>query len=288
MKFKKRLVKSLLYPPIPLLCLLAVVSGGLLVYTMLNLPDKSIIRICSYVFAFYALTAICIRVPDIIKFFIKLKNGNRYINIWQNDAFLRIKVTLRANILWNGAYAVLQFCLGIKHASLWYFSLFAYYASLAFMRLYLVEYTVKKTKDIKQEIKRYRNCGKVFLLLNLSLSVMTFYMIRDDRTIKHHRITVIAMATYTFVSFTFAVINVIKYRKYNSPVLSATKSVSLASSCVSMMTLENTMLNAFSTGNTAERVLFLTVTGFTISLFITAVAVYMIVQSNKKFRLSED
>ena len=71
-----------------------------------------------------------------------------------------------------------------------------------------------------------------------------------NRTFHHHEITTIALAAYTFTSLTFAIINTVKYRKYHSPVYSASKAISLASACVSLLTLESTMLTTF--GNETE------------------------------------
>lgn len=292
MKFLKKACKVLLYPCVAVIIPLALVSGVFLIYTMTRLPEKSIVRICSYLAAFYSLTVICVRIPDVIRFFAKFKDKNRYISIWRKDVRLRANITLCANVLWNGAYALLQLGMGIKHGSPWYYSLFVYYASLAFMRFFLVKYTLSNIpgKNIKNELKRYRICGAVFLLVNSALSGMILYMIRENRTVRHSEITVIAMATYTFVSLTFAIVNTVKYRRYNSPTLSAAKTISLASSCVSMLTLENTMLTAFSKGNGEEvmRTLFLSISGGAVSAFIIVLAVYMIVQSNKKMKLSEN
>ena len=61
---------------------------------------------------------------------------------------------------------------------------------------------------------------------------------------------------------------------------------SLAAACVSMLTLESTMLTAFGDGTmdlTARRIL-LGATGGVISAFIIVMAVYMILQSNKKIK----
>ena len=122
--------------------------------------------------------------------------------------------------------------------------------------------------------------------MNLALSGMMFYMIKENRTMRHHEITTIAMAAYTFTSMTFAVVNVIKYRKYNSPAMSAAKAVSLASACGSMLTLENTMLTTFRQSDMTPQVkmLFLSLSGGAISLFIIAMAIYMIIMSSKKLK----
>ena len=138
---------------------------------------------------------------------------------------------------------------------------------------------------MREELLKYRACGAVFLVMNLALSLMIFFMVYWNRTFEHHEITTIAMAAYTFTSFTFAIINIIRYRKYQSPVYSASKAISLAAACVSMLTLEATMLTTWGKNeDLAFRTLMLALTGIAISLFIIAMAAYMIVQSTKKLK----
>ena len=112
-------------------------------------------------------------------------------------------------------------------------------------------------------------------------------MVYWNRTFEHHEITTITLAAYTFTTFTFAIINTVKYRKYNSPVLSAGKAVSLAAGAVSMLTLESTMLTTFNDGSMdlPSRKIMLGCTGAAVSVFIIVMAIYMIVQSNKKLKL---
>ena len=96
------------------------------------------------------------------------------------------------------------------------------------------------------------------------------------------------LAAYTFTTFTFAIINTVKYRKYNSPVLSAGKAASLAAGAVSILTLESTMLTTFNGGSmdlTSRRIM-LGCTGAAVSIFIIVMAIYMIVQSSKKLSLA--
>ena len=137
---------------------------------------------------------------------------------------------------------------------------------------------------MREELIKYRICGIVFLAINMALAVMIFFMVYWNRTFIHHQITTIAMAAYTFTAFTVAIINLVKYRQYNSPVFSASKAISLTSACVSMLTLESTMLSTFGNGNMDDitRKTFLGLSGGVISAFIIVMAVYMIVHSNKK------
>ena len=156
------------------------------------------------------------------------------------------------------------------------------------MRYFLFKHTksFRPGERMRAELIKYRNCGWVFLAVNLSLSVIVLFMIKFDRTFIHHEITTIAIAAYTFTAFTLAIVNLIKFRKFNSPAFSASKAISLAAACVSMLTLESTMLTTFGgeTMDMTSRKVMLGVSGGAISAFIIAMAVYMIMQSTKRMK----
>lgn len=288
----KKIGKSLLFPHIAILILLLVLAIPLMLYGMLILGNEHPSTIASYVLAFYTLIIWCVRVPAIIHFVKTFKEKNQYMKRWLTDVRLRINVTLSGNVVWNGAYAALQLGLGVYHKSVWFYSLALYYTSLAVMRFFLVRYTLrhKPGAKMREEWNCYRICGWIFLVLNMALTVMIFYMVDRNRIVKHHEITTIAMAAYTFSSLTMAILNVIKYRKYNSPAVSASKAISLTSACVSMLTLEGTMLATFSsTDVTAQtRQLFLGLSGVAISAFILVMAIYLIVHGNKQIKNMEN
>lgn len=287
----KKLGKALLFPHIVILVLLLVLSIPLMLYGMLVLGNEHPLTIASYVLAFYTLTIWCVRVPEIIHFVKTFKEKNRHMKRWFTDVRLRTNVTLCGNVVWNGAYAALQLGLGVYHKSAWFYSLALYYASLAIMRFFLVRYTTrhKPGEKMREEWHRYRTCGWVFLVLNMALTGMIFYMVYRNRIVEHHEITTIAMAAYTFTSLTLAILNVIKYRKYNSPTFSAAKAISLASACVSMLTLEGTMLATFGTDmERGTQQLFLGLSGVTISAFILVMAIYLIAHGNKKIICMEN
>ena len=258
-----------------------------LIYSALCLKPYDILSIISYVVSFYALVVVCFRIPDMIKMFKSVRNENEYVVKYRQDATLRIKLSLYGTLIFNGAYAALQLGMGLWHHSIWFYSLSGYYILLAIMRFMLLRHTkeYKPLQDIKKELKRYRICGIYLLLLNSALTVILFYIIWQNRTFKHHEITTIAMAVYTFTTFTFAVINIIRYRKYKSPVFSAAKAISLACACVSIITLEATMLTTFSAGNDEMfRRIMMATSGGAISIFIVGMAIYMIVNATKQLK----
>ena len=282
----KRIGKALLFPHIALSIALIPIATVLLVGSMVFIGTESPIAIISYVIAAYTLTVWCFKIPNVIRFFKTLKSENKYLKIWFNDARLRVKVSLYGTLAWSALYGVFQLWLGLYHHTFWFSSIGVYYLCLAGMRFYLVKHTRRYApgERKKEELIRFRACGYVFLLMNLALSVIVTFMIYWNRTFEHHMITAIAMAAYTFTALTLAIVNMVKYRRYKSPVFTASKAISLTAALVSMLTLESTMLTAFGgeTMGELDQKLMLGLTGGVISAIIVAMAIYMIVQGTKQ------
>ena len=284
----KKVGKAVLFPPLAILLVLLPVSTVLLVYVLIFMGTDSPVAILSYVLAVYTLTVWCFRLPRLIRAFTRFKAENRWARRWQDDAQLRINVTLYGTLVWNTAYALLQLGMGFWHHTCWFYSLAGYYLCLAVMRFFLARYVTKHRagERMRKELIRYRLCGWIFLFTNLTLSLMVFFMVYWDRTFVHHEITTIALAAYTFTAFAMAIGNMVKYRRYNSPVYSASKAISFAAACVSMLTLESTMLTTFGDGSmdALTRNVLLGCTGGAVSVLVVTMALYMIVSSSKKLK----
>ena len=284
----KKLGKALLFPHIAIMIILIPIATVLLVGSMVFIGTESVIAYISYVLATYTLTIWCFKIPTLIKFFKTFKNENKYARRWQDDTRLRVNMSLYGSLAWNALYGILQLWLGFYHHTFWFYSLGAYYICLGVMRFFLARHTTRYApgERMQTELKKYRACGIVFLVMNLALALIIFFMVYWNRTFEHHMITAIAMAAYTFTALTTAIINVIKYRKYNSPVFSASKAISLAAALVSMLTLESTMLTTFGDGTmtVVAQKRMLGATGGAISVLIVATAIYMIVVGSKKLK----
>ena len=282
----KKIGKAILFPHLAIMIILVPIATVLLVGSMVFVGTESVIAYISYALSAYTLTVWCFKIPYLIHFFKTFKDKNRYARRWQDDTRLRVNVSLYGSFAWNTLYGIFQLWLGFYHHTFWFYSLGAYYICLAVMRFFLVIHTSKYApgEKMQTELVKYRACGIVFLVMNLALALIIFFMVYWNRTFEHHMITAIAMAAYTFTMFTVAIVNVAKYRKYNSPVFSASKAINLAAALVSMLTLESTMLTTFGNGTmtaTTQKWL-LGATGGAISILIVATAIYMIVVGTKK------
>lgn len=284
----KKIGLKILYPHTAIIICLLPVSIAFLIYSLIYLGPESIIAISSYLIAFYVLLVICFRMPRIIKFFKSFNKNNKFLQKWNTDVHLRMNVSLYGSLIWNIAFAIFQLGLGFYHRSFWFYSMFAYYIMLGIMRFFLVKHTrkYKANEQTEIEIKKYIASGWLLLFMNLALLVIVFFIVYWNKTFNHHMITTIAFATYTFFTFTFAIINLVRYRKYKSPVYSAAKSISLISGCVSMLTLETTMLTTFGgTESPLFRQIMLSITGVAVIGFAITMAIIMIVKGNKNLKV---
>ena len=288
METLKKIGKALVFPHIAIVLIIVPFAFFLLGYAALFVPGMEIIHYVSYVASAYALTIFCCRIPQMIRFFKRTRQENQYVVRYLSDAHLRVNISLYISLAINTAYALMQFGMGLTHRSVWFFALCAYYLLLAVMRFFLLKHT--RTHETAQSSKlewlNFRFCGILLLFMNSTLGAMVFYMTWQGRTFRHHEITTIAMAAYTFFTFTKAIIQVVKFRKYNSPVYSATKVVGLTSALVSMLTLENAMLTAFSEEGQETFILIMNAaTGTVVTVTVLAIAIYMIVISTKQIKI---
>lgn len=291
MESVKKLFKRILYPHHIFLIILTPIAICFLILATVLIKNRGIVNYISYLVAAYTLTAVCLRIPIIIVFVIRIKEENALVNRLFNDAHLRITISLYGSLAFNITYGIFQLCLGFYHGSIWFYSLAAYHIILAVVRFCLLNYTRTNLpgKDRKAEYIRYRLCGVSLLLMNLALSVIIFFITWQNRTFVHHSITTIAMATFTFTLLTVAIVNVFRYKKFHSPVYSASKVLNLASALVSLLTLETTMLTAFGDESTDSfRQVMTGATGGAISVIILGIAGYMITRSTIKLKKLSD
>ena len=91
-----------------------------------------------------------------------------------------------------------------------------------------------------------------------------------------------------FYSVITAVRNVVKFRKQNSPVLSAAKGINLASALVSMLALETAMLSQFgSEESPVFRRVMNSATGGAVCCVVLGMAVYMMVRATQNLKRLE-
>lgn len=279
----KRLFLRLLYPPVLLLFVLLPLSILLLTLTFARELTAHPVAYATYALSAYTLTVICARAPSLFHALGRFKRENKYAKRFFDDRRWRLHASLYGAFALNVAFALLQLGLGITHRSFWYYSLFAYYLSLALMRFFLLRYSQKNTvgQDPIAERRGYFACGVLLLGLSLALALMLFFMVYWGRTFYHHQVTAIAMAAYTFTSLALTVTDLARHRKESAPISAAARGVGLAATLVSLLTLESTMLTAFGEADAETNRVLLMTTGTLILALTLALAVYMTAKGTK-------
>jgi len=92
-------------------------------------------------------------------------------------------------------------------------------------------------------------------------------------------------ALYTFSALAVSLTGLIRFRKYNSPVLSVSRMISLTASLVSLLILETAMLSQFGGDmSLSTQNIFIAATGAGISIVIIVMALYMILRTTRMLR----
>ena len=118
--------------------------------------------------------------------------------------------------------------------------------------------------------------GILLLVLNFALTGVILLTIAQDTARRYSEIVVISIATYTFYKIIMAVVNMVKVRKMQSPVLITIRNIGVADALVSMLTLQATMLASFQGKGGLDANRMNAITGMVVCVLILALGVSMI------------
>lgn len=291
MKDLKAIGKKLLFPPLWLMIVLAVICTAALIVVFTTGCDEHPAAYAVYALSAYTLTVWCVFLAGALPK--KYRNAKERVyshplgERLMTDPAFRTHVTLYGSLAVNLLYVAVNIVSGFLYRSAWFVILAFYYAILAVTRFLLVRFVnrIGIGKNRLRELKRSRLCGMILLAVNLVLSGAVLMILYQNRGYEYHGILIYAMAAYTFYITALAVVNIVKYRKYNSPVMSAAKYINLAAALVSMLSLETAMLSEFGRDTSPEtRRLLIAATGAGVSVAVVSMSVYTIVRSTKEIR----
>lgn len=288
-KFKK-LIK-LLYPPIWVIIPLVVLCTVTLIYVFINGYDTHPFAFVAYLLSAYTLTAFVMRcIKAIPKHYRTAKQkiysspiGERLMT----DMPFRTHISLYGLLCINLLYSAFNIILGFMYHTAWFGVIAFYYIILSVMRFLLIRFMnlIGIGNDRLKELKRSRLCGYILLTLNLFLSGAVLMIVYQNKGYEYHGVLIYIMAAYTFGITVFAIVNLVKYRKLGSPVMSMTKIISMASALVSMFSLETAMFSEFGGEMSSDiQQLMIMLTGAGVSIAIIVMSVYSIVKNSAEIK----
>lgn len=288
------LKKIFCLPPLP--TLLAALSGYALIIIVAAFEISiSVIQYIAYVSSAYALVVTITGFPylkallkrvrqyinahPIVKGFRSTKLGAKY----SADARFRTKVSLSISFIINLLYIIMKMFSGIYYHSAWFIALAFYYILIAVMRLILMRHVY--VCDEAAELRRYRICGIMLLLMNQALAGIVVFMVYQNKGFDYPGLLIYAMAIYSFYTVITAVVNIVKTRRRKSPILSAARAINLVAALVSILSLETAMLARFGTddGPMFRRIM-TGATGGGVCTVVIIMAIYMIVRANIRLK----
>ena len=287
----KKIGKKLLFPPIWLMVILVILSAVALTFVFVKGLEESIPAYIVYVLAFYTLsvvTVFCVMVLPKQYSTIKRKIydhpfGNRYMT----DRVFRTNISLSISFVISMLYVGINLWSWHMLGSYWFMVLAVYYVIMAVMRFLLVRYAriQRIGTNILGEWKRSRICAYILLLINLSLSGAVLMILYQHGGYDYPGMMIYVMALYTFYALTISVVDIVKYRKMGSPVMSTAKIVSLSAALVSLLNLETAMFAQFGADMAPEHQrIFIILTGAGVSITVVTLSVILIVNANKGIR----
>ena len=287
----KKTGKKLLFPPIWVQVILTVVSAAALITIFIKGWSETPIAYGVYVLAFYTLSTVtlfcCMVLPKKYRSIKQKIYDNPLGNRYMTDRAFRTKVSLNISLGINLVYVGLQLLQWRMFQSWWFVVLALYYSILSVMRFLLVRYVRRNTigSSIRGEWKRSRICAYTLQLVNLSLSGAVLMILYQNRGYDYPGILIYVMAAYTFYATIHAIVDMVRYRKLGSPVMTTAKVVSLSSALVSMLNLETAMFSQFGKEMAeGDQRLMIVLTGAGISITVITLSVVLIRNANTALR----
>lgn len=286
---QKAVYRKIFFPPIWLVIVLTVVSAAALIIVFVQGREFMPVAYMTYVISFYTLVVLCIACiktfPGYYKRIKRKVYGNQYANRYLMDVVYKTHINLYRSLAINLVYVAMNAVAAMLYSTYWFGIFAVYYAILAMMRFLLIRYVGHNEIGVSciSEWKRARQCSYILLTINVALAAAVLMMIYNHRGFEYQGVLIYAMAMYTFYITVTAITEMIKYRKYHSPIMSVSKMIKLSASLFSMLFLETAMFSQFGeeTSPMVQRVMIMA-TGGGISLTVVAMALYMIVASTKE------
>jgi len=170
---------------------------------------------------------------------------------------------------------------GIACSSAMSLTMAAYYLTLGLMRAGIALSWRRLPPDGRGRgaARCYRRTAFALFFLNLTMGAVILFLVGQGTQTVYPGYTIYASATFTFYMMGLAVVGLVKYRKCGDPVLSASKALNFVAALMSLLGLQDALIQAFSDSDDSWRIMMDTLTGTGVYLAVTATAVVMTVRA---------
>lgn len=222
-----------------------------------------------------------------------LKDGNssksKFFNKITSDIYFRTMLTTIISMFLGICFVAYNAVAGIIYHSVWNGSISVYFGFLVGIKiLFLIgEYRIQKSVPsiFNLELKRaqlLRLEGFMLVLLNLALVVPITLLVLSKKAVILPMWVAIANATYAFYKMGVCIYSFAKSRATDNLSIQGIKNLNLASACVTMLSLENTLIVASGKTITNTLKLIMILSAFAVIVINMWIAISTISKSKKE------
>ena len=275
-------LEKLLHPPKWVLLTLPPIVFAALTYVLLK-GKNSMPAYMIYCMSAYCLTIWILPLPRLFRKakanMIHRLTGTVFGGKYIGDLAFRGSVNIYQGMMINFLYVVFRIFVGIRYYSVWFLTIAIYYLLLGIMRLSLI--LSYRNRNMKSELRCYRRTAWLLFLLNIPMGGMIVLMVLTDSGYSYPGYVIYLSALYTFYTVILAIVNLVKFRKLGSPILSAAKVLNFVAALMSLLGLQTAMISQFSTEGENFRRMMNAITGGGVWFSVILIAVYMLLHSQK-------
>ena len=180
------------------------------------------------------------------------------------------------SLAFNTAYAFGNCIIGFLNPSWWFITVGAYYTVLAITRFSVLLVMRKANGSYDTELFARRITGILLVVLSFCIVGVNILSAIKERGSAFHKIIMITIAAYTFTKVTIAIIGMAKVKRSASPILKTLRNISLADACVSVYTMQRSMLVSFPGMEAAEILLLNIFTGTAVWIIVLFLGINLI------------
>lgn len=283
MKKALEVLQKILHPPKWALFFAPPVVFAALIYIFLTGQNNSTPAYVIYGMSAYCLTVLVLPLPRLIRnakvSVMRRINGMAFGGRYVNDLAFRGSVSIYRGMTVNFLYVLFRIVVGIRYSSVWFISMAVYYLVLGVLRLSLI-LSYRQKVNIN-ELRCYRRTAWLIFLLNIPMGGMITLMVLTNSGYSYPGYVIYLSAMYTFYTMATSVINLVRFRRLGSPILSAAKVLNFIAALMSILGLQTAMVAQFSVESDSFRKTMNAITGGVIWLCVILTAVYMLRRSRK-------
>lgn len=293
MKKAKIVIEKILRPPVWVVIGLPFIAFAGLIYIFAADQTRGASAYVFYGLSAYALVILSFRFPSLVKR-VKIKVRKTIAEKSESIVFLKNYLTdirfkggvgLYRGALMNAIYTVFRIVTGVLYSSVWFISLSVYHLVLGLLRAYLIRCRKnEKTRSlgIVYEYKCFAKTARLLFLLNIPMAGMILLTVIKNSGFLYPGYVIYVSAIYTFYMAILSVVNLVKYRKIGSPVLSAAKVINFIAAMMSVLGLQTAMLSAFAVDDGGYRRTMNAVTGGVVFGIVIVTAIVMLIIARRK------